>query len=251
MKNPLIKNLNKIEFPVTYLCTGRCRHCSEADKTFKGHISGDKAAEVITKVSEIYGVEQVLLFGGEPLLFPEECYKMFHAAKKSSVKKLTVITNGWFSKDVDYNCSVAEKLVESGCNRVLISVDAFHQETIPLEPVVIFAQKLESLQKGIVKTNPAWIKGRGALNGFDSETSRILKRFSDIGISEASGNVVFPAGNALKYLSEFFEPNKRYINPYEEDPQDLRTLSVDPDGSVLGGNIYQEDISDILSRYKG
>ena len=29
--NQYLKNLNKIEFIVTYACTGRCKHCSEGD----------------------------------------------------------------------------------------------------------------------------------------------------------------------------------------------------------------------------
>ena len=29
--NRYLKNLNKIEFVVTYACTGRCKHCSEGD----------------------------------------------------------------------------------------------------------------------------------------------------------------------------------------------------------------------------
>ncbi|MDE6762256.1 MAG: hypothetical protein K2J73_01070 [Oscillospiraceae bacterium] len=31
------------------------------------------------------------------------------------------------------------------------------------------------------------------------------------------GNVIFPDDNALKYLKEYFDPNKTYENPYAED----------------------------------
>lgn len=34
--NPYLENLEKIEFVVTYACTGRCRHCSEGDHTAHG-----------------------------------------------------------------------------------------------------------------------------------------------------------------------------------------------------------------------
>lgn len=252
LKNPLLKNLHKIEFPVTYLCTGKCRHCSEADKSgFKGHIRGDAAAKLIADVSAVYDIENVLLFGGEPLLYPDDCFLIMSAAREAGVKKRCVITNGWFSKDVNFNCKTAEKLVESGCNRVLLSVDSFHQETIPLESVMIFANELERLSPGIIKLNPAWIKGKNADNPYDKKTTEIVEKFTSMGISENKGNIIFPAGNALKYLSEYFDPGKEYINPYEEDPMDLRTLSVGPDGSLLGGNIYRENIFDIFSRYKG
>ncbi len=31
-----------------------------------------------------------------------------------------------------------------------------------------------------------------------------------------SGNVIFPSGNALKYLSEYFDDNTETLSPYEE-----------------------------------
>ena len=46
--NQYLKNLNKIEFVVTYACTGRCKHCSESDHTFCGErINPEFAADAI------------------------------------------------------------------------------------------------------------------------------------------------------------------------------------------------------------
>ena len=61
--------------------------------------------------------------------------------------------------------------------------------------------------------------------------------------------MVFPSGNALKYLREYFDENVSEYSPYEEDPQDIRTLSFSPNGGVLDGNIYQTDILEILRAY--
>ena len=38
-------------------------------------------------------------------------------------------------------------------------------------------------------------------------------------------------------------------NPYADDPSDIRTLSIEPDGSVLGGSIYECDITELIERY--
>ena len=64
------------------------------------------------------------------------------------------------------------------------------------------------------------------------------------------GNVIFPAGNALRYLREYFDENTTASDPYEEDPEDLRTISFAPDGSVLNGNVHQTDILEIMERYR-
>ncbi len=62
--------------------------------------------------------------------------------------------------------------------------------------------------------------------------------------------MVFPSGNALKYLREYFDENTTVTDPYEEDPKDVRTISFAPDGGVLNGNVYQTDILEMMEQYK-
>ena len=69
-------------------------------------------------------------------------------------------------------------------------------------------------------------------------------------ISLNQGNVIFPAGNALKYLCAYFDENRTVKNPYEEDPEDIRTISFETDGRVLNGNVHQKDILEIMERYQ-
>ena len=70
-----------------------------------------------------------------------------------------------------------------------------------------------------------------------------------MGIGASDGNTIFPSGNALIYLKEYFNENDGVVNPYVEDPEDIRAICIGPDGGVLGGNIYKKDILDILSSY--
>ena len=52
--NKYLKNLNKIEFVVTYACTGRCKHCSEGDHNSCGEaISIDKATDAVIKTANL------------------------------------------------------------------------------------------------------------------------------------------------------------------------------------------------------
>jgi hypothetical protein len=62
--------------------------------------------------------------------------------------------------------------------------------------------------------------------------------------------VVFPGGNALKYLREYFPEDVSPSSPYEEDPEDLHTVSFSPNGDVLNGNVCETDILDILKTYR-
>ena len=62
------------------------------------------------------------------------------------------------------------------------------------------------------------------------------------------GNVIFPEGNALKYLAEYFT-DEHPKNPYAEVPCDVRCVSFEPNGDILGGNVYERDIMEIANNY--
>lgn len=71
-----------------------------------------------------------------------------------------------------------------------------------------------------------------------------------MGIGTNEGNIIFPAGNALKYLGEYFDKDNLPKNPYEEDKRDIRAICFSANGDILGSNIYRQDIMEILSDYK-
>ena len=246
--NEYFKNLEKIEFVVTYACTGRCRHCSEGDHTECGeHISPEIAADAVRKIATEYDIKTVMAFGGEPLLYPEPVYAVMSVATELDIKKRQIITNGYFTKSRDKMCEVVRRLADIGVNDLLLSVDAFHQETIPLDVVKDFAR--EALTCGIpMRLQPAWLVSADDDNPYNKRTREILDSFSEMKIPVSEGNVIFPEGNAKKYLSEYFACGAPE-NPYVEDPADVRCVSFSPDGEVLGGNVYKTDIMQILKEY--
>ena len=155
--NPYLKNLNKIEFVVTYACTGRCKHCSEGEHALCGErIDPEIAARAVRKIAAEYDIKTVMTFGGEPLLYTDAVYAIMKTAKELNIPKRQVITNGYFSKNADEMREVAQRLAACGVNDLCLSVDAFHQETIPLETVKIFAA--EAKKCGIpIRLSPAWL----------------------------------------------------------------------------------------------
>ena len=247
--NDYVKNLNRLEFVVTYACTGRCKHCSEGSHSGSGpYLGPETAAGVVRDLAGRFPVASVMTFGGEPLLHPETVCAVHAAAAEAGVPKRQLITNGFFSRDSEVIERTAQGLARAGVNDILLSVDAFHQETIPLEPVRAFAEA--AVRAGVsLRTHPAWVVGRQHENPFNRRTTEIVSEFEKMGISQSDGNIIIPQGNALKYLSDYYDPDQEYTDPYREDPADIRTVCVDPDGSVLGGNVCQESILEILKRY--
>ena len=248
MKNIYLKNLNKIEFVVTNACTGRCKHCSQGEHLPCGeYIDPDVASDAVRKIASEYEIGTVMTFGGEPLLYPDVVCSVMKAGSDINIPLRQVITNGFFSRDEACIGTVAERLADCGVNDLLLSVDAFHQETIPLDVVKAFAR--EAVRCSIpIRLQPAWLVSRDDDNPYNRKTREILDCFIDMGIRVGEGNIIFPEGNALKYLSEYFSLQQPE-NPYTENPYDVRCVSFSPNGDVLNGNVYQCDIMEIINNY--
>ena len=249
--NEYLKNLNRIEFVVTWACTGRCKHCSEGEHTNCGeHIDAEVAAQAVYDICKLYPIQSLMTFGGEPLLHPETVCRIHKVAKEMGIPQRDLITNGYFSKDVKRIREVVHMLAESGVKDILLSVDAFHQETIPLESVKCFAESV--LAEGIsLRLSPAWLVSKEDDNPYNIRTREVLAEFDYLNVPEGSGNIIFPSGNALKYLGEYFKEGEEPENPYEDDPKDVRAIGFNPNGDVLGGNVYESSIIEIMKNYIG
>ena len=250
LMNPYLKNLHRIEFAVTNACTGRCIHCQNGESPHtRVHIDPSAAVKAVRQISEHYHVTSLMTFGGEPLLYPEIVCEIQKTAADRNIAKRQIITNGYFSNDLRRIETVTRMIRESGVNDLLLSADAFHQETIPLEPVIHFARC--AVKEGIpVRLSPAWLVSLEDDNPYNLKTKEIIQAFENIHIPVGKGNIIYPSGNALKYLREYFGENIPASSPYEEDPKDIRTVSFAADGSVLNGNIYQADILEIIQAYR-
>lgn len=246
--NAYLKNLNRLEFVVTNACTGKCKHCSQGDHTTAEHLDSAVASVTLRKIASRYALTSVMTFGGEPLLYPDTVCAVHEAATQLHIPNRQLITNGYFSKDADRIRTVARALAACGVNEVLLSVDAFHQETVPLDPVLLFAKELLATATPTF-VQPAWLVSETHDNPYNRKTRELLQPFNELGIRTNEGNVIFPSGNALRYLSDYFDPHNLPENPYREDPTDIRAVCIGADGTLLGGNVNRTDILEILSAY--
>ena len=246
--NQYLRNLNKIEFVVTNSCTGRCKHCSEGDHVHRTErIDPTLASDAVLKVAAEYDIKTVMTFGGEPLLHTDAVYAVMNAAKEMNINRRQVITNGYFSSDPEKIREVAMHLLECGVNDLLLSVDAFHQEFIPIETVKIFAEA--AVACGIpMRLSPAWLVSPDHANPYNEKTRQILMSLAYLNVPTSAGNIVFPEGNARKFLVEYFI-DVIPENPYRDDPCDVKCLSFSPNGDVLGANAHEKDVMEIIKDY--
>ena len=243
------RNLNRIEFVVTMACTGKCKHCSQGENRSADKLDKTISSDAVRKIASEYDIKSVMTFGGEPLLCVDTVCEIHKTAMQMNIPKRQLITNGYFSKDTDEIRNVAKRLCNSGVNEILLSVDAFHQETIPLEYVKEFAQAVSDAGLKI-KVHPAWLVSADDDNEYNRKTGEIIAQFDPMGIEVNEGNIIFPSGNAIKYLSDYFDENNLPINPYEEDPKNIGAICFSANGDILGGNIYKKDIMQIIEEYE-
>lgn len=92
------------------------------------------------------------------------------------------------------------------------------------------------------------------------KTRDALSAFHDLDIPVSKGNNIFMAGNAAKYLSEYYPaPALDWSETcgsraYTEPLTNITSLSIVPNGDVMVcafviGNIYRDSIADIVARY--
>ena len=254
-------HVKRIELIVTNACTGRCKHCSNGDPAglTRGHVQYDRLCGKIAALARSHSVQSLMCFGGEPLLFPDDTLAIYQEAAEAGIPRLQLITNGCFSNDDAVVAAVADRVAHSPVNDVLVSIDAFHQETLPLSRVRVF---LEHAKKNgtCVRIHPAWLVSPAADNVYNQRTKEIIASLSDLALEENGGNVIFAAGRAITELSQYlapvvFDPAFRCGDAPYTDPLDkCDTLSIEPDGSVavcgfVIGNAYEQDLTEIADAF--
>jgi sulfatase maturation enzyme AslB (radical SAM superfamily) len=263
-------NINRIEFIVTWQCGGRCRHCQVGgDINKKGaqrHVLAEPAVNAVRQIAGMCGVTSVLTFGGEPLYYPEVVASIHGAAAECGIRTRQIITNGYFTNDEARSREVAQMLADAGVNNLLLSVDAFHQEHIPIGPVRRFAQALAEVKLPRAYLYPAWLVSEAHDNPYNAKTRELLTEFSEgpLPIMRCDHHVT-PAGLAAAELREYFtqdEPEATETEPGSAlDPSapcgellNVTNISIVPNGDMMVckfviGNIYEEEAADIIARY--
>lgn len=254
--------LNRIEFVVTWQCNSHCKHCSVIAKRIKKPvvISSALATKIVQQVTSVHPITSIMTFGGEPLLFPDVVSDIHRAAMANGIRRREIITNSGWTGSENKAYDIASKLAESGVTNIAVSVDAFHQEHIPVDLVKRNVKAL--IDTGIsVVWNPCWLVSETDNNSWNKQTREILDDLSDVGIAVSEGNVVQPSGNALNWLADFLPPRspnpegKCEDVPYADRLDNITSISVEPDGNVMVckelsiGNAAAQNILDLLENY--
>lgn len=127
-------NINSIGFVYTYKCNALCEHCCfSCTMNREEKIEFERAKEILEEAADI-GIQAIAFSGGEIFLFYDELVELLLLCKKHKMRA-SCTTNGFWGMD----CSDAERKMKKlkllGIEKMIVSVDKFHQAYIDIESV--------------------------------------------------------------------------------------------------------------------
>lgn len=253
-------NLNRLEFSLTKKCNSQCIYCQADAGPWRNEVMEvSDACNYLSETAQVTDLKSFLLFGGEPMLYPTHAVAIFKKAQQLKTPKIGMLTNGTWGKDKAQAERLAKRLKNSGLNVLGISVDAFHQQFIPLVQTRNAAQA--AIKAGIeqVTWNVAVLESLDGLNHYDKATNHILKQLKPIGI-EAHVHRVSAAGRALQTMLRYFEKTPldgpcEGETPMENTVKDPTSITIEPGGEVdicwhlSIGNAENTPLRQIISNY--
>ncbi len=130
-----------------YNCTAACRHCMFASSPDRPHeyITAETSAKLASLLKEA-GTREVHIGGGEPFMnFPALC-TLIEELNKNKISISYIETNGFWGKDENLIKERLLKLRSLGVGAVMVSLDPFHMEFVPLDNVLRLLKALYKME---------------------------------------------------------------------------------------------------------
>jgi len=254
-------NIRRLEFTLTTKCNSQCIYCQADASPQKTEVmSLEGIRNYLDEAVSVSNLESFMVFGGEPMLFPDQAISAFEKAHKQGIPKISMLTNGVWGKTEQNAKELAFRMKKSGLDILGISVDAFHQQFIPLE----YPQRaaLASTHAGIAEVtwNVAVVESLNGKNKYDRNTAKILKLLEPVGI-EAHVHKVLPVGRATRNLRRYLK-RESLQGPCMGDPilenslTSPECITIEPSGEVsicwnlAIGNAKQKPLNRIIRDYE-
>jgi hypothetical protein len=136
---------------VNYRCPASCAHCLYACGPARSpdYMTPAMAAQLAGRLIEL-GCAIVHIGGGEPLLDREGLCGVLDALRAGGVDVCYVETNCFWAASERQARQVVAQLQEHGLGRLLVSIDPFHNETIPFQRVLTAMKAAQAEGMGVI-----------------------------------------------------------------------------------------------------
>ena len=214
----------------------------------------------LTEVTNAYPLHSITVHGGEPFLYFERLKHVVKTAKYLDISRRGVITNSYWAKTKGIAEKKLQELKKAGLTHITFSVDAFHQEFIPLENVVNAITSATNINFDIW-IDSYFITDINADNFYNNKNREILKKLEEMDILNIKKYVVSFEGRGAD-LAKYGEvkdgiPSGKCPLPFwiGGDLTAPTTVEIDWEGNVTLcpgiciGNTRTHPLVEILQNY--
>jgi hypothetical protein len=223
-------------------------------------MSVEEVKNYLQELSKVNILEWVCIFGGETLLYPELLFNVIREVKKFEVPRVSVITNGFWGENEKLAKKYAKNLKNAGLDKLIVSVDAFHQEFIRLEIIKTVLQAAKDARIENIKIDAKVLGALEEDNVFNERTKALLKEIQrdfDVEIDIKPVSLYGRAAHTLaRYLPSKGIPKERCSSlHYYGSLKEPTGIEIEPNGWVwicIGiaiGNAKTDALSQILQKY--
>jgi len=203
--------LKGLDILLTYKCTGRCAHCCYRAGPGRGGTMTVAEVEGYLAAVADQPLEWVLLFGGEPFLFPD--LLRASVALAAPLARVFVFTNGYWATDPYTARRRLADLQAAGLDYILFSVDGFHQAHVPLERVAVGIEAARELGYHTIEIDNRCLEEPDVDNFFNRHTRDMMTRLGElcdlagVNVSRGPARMVGRAADQLSpYLARQITP---------------------------------------------
>jgi hypothetical protein len=121
---------------LTYRCTASCAHClyCSSPQRDPAYMDPELLREMMRKAATL-GCGSFHLGGGEPFLDVEGLVRIIQVLREEGITIDYLETNAFWYKDPDSARVILEKILEAGCQTLMVSLCPFHIPFVPLYKV--------------------------------------------------------------------------------------------------------------------
>ena len=250
------------DFLLTFKCPSKCRHCSyKAGPERTGHMKTADAERYLKELTDTQPLKSIAVHGGEPFLYFKLLKHVMKTAKELKLSQTWVITNGYWAKTKTKAEKKLTELKNAGLTCITFSVDAFHQEYIPLETVKNGIEAAATVGFERVCVDSYFLASPNSDNPYDILTRKTLEKLGKIDnveINKWQARIGGRAAELAKHLPPKPEtPTGRCQLPFwiGGNLKNPEAIEIDCEGNVTLcpgisiGNAKHQSLAQILQNY--
>jgi len=250
------------DFLLTFKCPSKCRHCSyKAGPERTGYMKTADAERYLKELRDTQPLESIAVHGGEPFLYFKLLKHVMKKAKELKISRTWVITNGYWAKTKAKAEKKLTELKNAGLTCTTFSVDAFHQEYIPLETVKNGIEAAATVGFERICVDSYFLASPNSDNTYDILTRKTLEKLGKIDnveINKWQARIGGRATELAKHLPPKPEtPTGRCQTPFwiGGNLKNPEVIEIDFEGNVTLcpgisiGNAKRQSLAQILENY--